>query len=108
MKRNWNIFLISALILAAGLSVAGCVSDSGTSQAVTTTAPADSGSPADLQDGNMNAQPPSGMQAGNLTGQPPNDMEHGNMTGHPPNDIQAGNVTGPDPAGTPPAMTPSS
>lgn len=107
MKKSSIILLVSALILVAGLAVAGCVSDSGTSQSVTTTASESQGTPPDMQAGNMTGQPPRDMAAGNMTDRPSQDMQRGNMTGEPPE--MPGNMTGgPQPGEVPPSETASS
>ena len=105
MKKSRIILLISGLILAAGLCVAGCVSDSGISSSETTTGSADHGTTPDMGTGNMTGERPE-MPAGNMTDRPPHDMQKGNMTGEPPEMV--GNMTGgPQPGDVPPSVTAS-
>ena len=102
MKKSSSILLIAGLILAAGLCVAGCVSDLGTSTTDTITAADDHGAPSDMMAGNMTGERPE-MPAGNMTDRPP---QAGNVTGEPPE--MPGNMTGgPEPGGMPPSGTES-
>jgi len=105
MKKSSIILLIAGLILAAGLCIAGCVSDSGTSSSDTTTVTGDHGAPSDMTAGNMTKEPPE-MPAGNMTDRPPHDMQAGNMTGEPP-EMPGTTTGGPQPAGVPPSETES-
>ena len=103
MMKNSIILLGAALILNAGLFVAGCVSDSETTGSKAT----DSTVTPDMAAGNMTGQPSGDMPAGNISGEPPEGIPSGNMTGEPPQGMHRGNMTESErPSGTPPA-TPS-
>ena len=103
MKKSSIILLISGLILAAGLCVAGCVSDSGSSSSETTTGSAGESAPSCMAADNMTEERPE-MPAGNMTDRSPYDMRNGNIIGEPPGMV--GNMTGgPQPGDAPPSAT---